>query len=340
MASAENDPPLHSPLATRHSPLSVLTAFWVLAVQSFQRHWRVRQMAWVSVGLLGAVVASVAVVTARGGWDLPGRPVTRGATHRQHADQLDLVRALPLGPGGLGAALAAVGPYQGLMRPEAGTAADPAFAFPKFLHDWSFASYSRWAVSGAFVGFLLPLFTLSYATAAFGAEREARSLVWVMTRPVPRAAIYLAKFVGTLPWCVAFGLGGFAAVCVAGGELGLRALEVYWPAAAAGTVVLSAVFHLFGAVFRRPVVVGLVYVFFFEALVAALPGSLKLLSLTFYVRSLMYNAAAAAGYPAEMLDVSQAEESGVAWAVLAAAAAGVTGLGMYLFARAEYRDDV
>ena len=117
---------------------------------------------------------------------------------------------------------------------------------------------------------------------------------------------------------MAFGLGGFAAVCLAGGEIGREALARYWPAVAMGTVAFASLFHLIGAVFRRPVVVGLVYVFFFEMVVAALPGSLKLLSLTFYARSLMYNAAAAAGYPTAMLPtMTEAVSSTTAWSVLA-----------------------
>ena len=100
---------------------------------------------------------------------------------------------------------------------------------------------------------------------------------------------------------------------------------MYWPAAALATVAFAALFHLIGAIFRRPVVVGLVYVFFFEALVGSLPGSLKLLSLTFYARSLMYNEAAAAGLPGrDAASVSQAVSSTTAWAVLASATVGLT----------------
>ncbi len=171
------------------------------------------------------------------------------------------------------------------------------FQSEQFVNELGFMNFSRWVVLGAFLGFVLPLFTLSYATAAFGTDRESRSLVWLMTRPIPRSGIYLAKFLGTLPWCLLFGLGGFVALCLAGGEFGRRALALYWPAAALATVAFAALFHLIGAIFRRPVVVGLVYVFFFEALVGSLPGSLKLLSLTFYARCLMYNAAEAAGLP-------------------------------------------
>jgi ABC-type transport system involved in multi-copper enzyme maturation permease subunit len=219
---------------------------------------------------------------------------------------------------------------------------DPKSNLPQFSFrsDWTFVNFTRWVMLVGFVGFVLPLFTMSYASAAFGTERESRSLVWLMTRPIPRSAIYLAKLLGTLPWCVLFGLGGFAAMCLAGGDLGRRAFALYWPAAVAGTVAFAALFHLVGALFRRPVVVGLVYVFFFEALVAALPGSLKLLSLSYYVRSLMYNAATVASYPTELLEMMQAVSDRSAWTFLAVAAIGLTGLGMWLFARSEYRDDV
>lgn len=105
-------------------------------------------------------------------------------------------------------------------------------------------------------------------------------------------------------------------------------------------IALSALFHLFGSLFRWPVVIGLVYVFFFEILVAILPGSLKLLSLTFYARSLMYNEAVAAGCPGAMLEVSAPVSNETAWCVLIGATVGFTLLGMKLFARAEHRDDV
>ena len=342
MSTAQSD-------TAEHSAPSVLRAWCVLVVQSFQRHWRVRQMGWVSLGLLGVVVFWVAVVTQRNGWDLSDQRARRSfGSYRQEAERLR--------PGDRYAA-AAGGPNEQLLRPhEVPNPLNPTedalrslvlsvpravITSDRFLKDWGFMTYSRWVVHLVFFGFVLPLFTLSYASGAFGTDRESRSLVWLMTRPIPRSAVYLAKFVGTLPWCLAFGLGGFAAVCLAGGALGREALGRYWPAAAMATVTLAALFHLVGAVFRRPVVVGLIYVFFFEAVVAALPGSLKLLSLTFYARSLMYNEAAAAGYPVDMLPaMTAAVSSRTAWWVLASAAVGITLVGMWLFARSEYRDDV
>jgi ABC-type transport system involved in multi-copper enzyme maturation permease subunit len=307
-------------------------------------------MGWVSLALLGIVVLCVSIITATpGGWELPERKIRRGyPTYLQYAEmellpnRYDPRRYDP-------AALPPVALYEvpSPFEPTKNSIQTLILSIPyailtseKFVKDWAFMSYSMWVILVTYFGFVLPLFTLSYATAAFGTDRESRSLIWLMTRPIPRAGIYLAKYLGALPWCVLFGLGGFAAICFAGGEYGRHALVLYWPAAVAGTVAFSSLFHMIGALFRRPVVVGLVYVFFFEALVGVLPGSLKLLSLTFYARSLMYNAAAGADYPVEMLDVPQAVSSETAWIVLSLTTVFLTALGMFLFARLEYRDDV
>ncbi len=321
--------------------LSPTRAFLALVGLSFQRHWRVRQMGFVALGLVLLAATAVAVVTAsRAGWGLSERKFRRGSPTQRQAAALPLTDAALLAPVAPDRPPRAVDPLGSSLALLVAGIPPAVLNSPAFIDGWSMATFSRWVVVGLYVGFVLPLFTLAYATAAFGSERENRSLVWAMTRPLPRSAIYLAKFLGTLPWCLVFSLGGFFAVCLAGGELGRRAAAMYWPAAVAGTVAFSAVFHLIGALFRRPVVVGMVYVFFFEGLVSALPGSLKMLSLSYYTRSLIYNEAHAAGLPVGLLDVVGPTTGPAAWAVLAAAAGGVTLLGMGLFARAEYRDDV
>ncbi len=345
-----------------------LRAFSFLIVHSFQRHWRVRQMGWVSLGLLSLTVMWVAAVTtSTAGWGLENQRIRRtritygdyarelalDARYRKLGEEFEAARQPP--PLDEIANARPARPVRPVHPVETPSLFDPlgeslkslVLLIPygilnssKFQHDWAFMNYSRAAVLGAYVGFILPLFTLAYASGALGTDRESRSLIWLTTRPIPRAAIYLAKFLGMLPWCLLFSIGGFVALCLAGGHLGREALWLYWPAALAATFAFAALFHLIGAVFRRPIVVGLVYVFFFEALVAALPGSLKLLSLSFYARSLMYNGAAAAGYPVDMLEIPEAVSSTTAWVVLSGAAVAITALGMALFSWMEYRDDI
>lgn len=330
---------------------SAVRAFRVLIVQSFQRHWRLRQMGWVALALLAIVTMWVAAWTmSPAGWGLENRRIRRtDVTWREYGEQLrpaarynaalnpqayatkrlidDSERPSPLDPLRDSLTSLVLSIPHAVMQSE------------KLLEHWRFANFARLAVLGAYLGFVLPMFTLAYASGAIGSERETRTLIWLLTRPMPRGAIYLAKFLGTLPWCLFFSLGGFFILCAAGGEPGRTAAKLFWPAALAITLALSSLFHLIGSLFRWPVVIGLVYVFFFEILVAVLPGSLKLLSLTFYARSLMYNEAVAAGYPGAMLEVSDPVSSPTAWLVLLGATIGFALLGMKLFSRAEHRDD-
>lgn len=328
-----------------------LRAFWVLTQHSFQRHWRVRQMGWVALGLLALVLTwDLAITMSPAGWGLEGRRLRRTQmTYREYGESL-----LPAARYGELAQVEHL-PKRAIASIETPAPLEPLrdglttliLSIPHavmqsrlFLSDWAFAHFTRTAILGAYLGFVLPMFTLAYASGAIGAERESRSMIWLMTRPTPRSAIYLAKFLGTLPWCLLFSGGGFAALCLAGGEPGRIAARLFAPAALAATIAFAALFHLIGALFRRPVIVGLVYVFFFEFLVAALPGSLKLLSLSFYARSLMYNAAVEAGYPGAMLEVVGPVSATTAWSVLIAATVGLTAIGMVLFSRSEYRDDL
>src|SRR5688572_8118185 len=74
------------PVSDLQSPVR---AFAVLVLHSFQRHWRVKQMGWVAVGLLALVVTWVTLVTMRGAWGLENRRVRPGLpTYRQYAEQL------------------------------------------------------------------------------------------------------------------------------------------------------------------------------------------------------------------------------------------------------------
>ncbi|OWK45370.1 ABC transporter permease subunit [Fimbriiglobus ruber] len=316
------------PPPARPSPVS---AFLVLIAFSFRRQWRIRQMGWVALGLLAVLAGTVAVMTyGPTGWGLLNRYSWRyQTTMKDFPQQLDQVQALPLPSDATGMQLLATAPFRAIL------------VDPIFLNDWAFLSFSRWVVFTMHLGFLMPLFTLAFASAAIGSEREGRTLIWLLTRPLPRWAVYLAKFLGVLPWSVVASCGGFVVLCLAGGPYGARALVTYWPAILAGTIAFSALFHLVGTLFRRPAVVGLVYVFFFEMLVANLPGSLKQLSLNYYTRSLLYNEATGAvvAVAPDSLDVYAPAGPVTSWATLLGAAVVFTVVGMYLFGRQEPKDE-
>ena len=290
-------------------------AFAFLVAFAVRRQARVRQMVGIAVGLLCLCLLLVGAFSASSGWD-------------RYEWRLNRVKPYTIEHVGGALAHAAVdqSEYMARLRQETRP----------------LAVFSRWVVFLLFLGFLLPLFSLSFATGALGQEREGRSLVWLMTRPLPRSGVYLAKFLGMLPWCLALTVGGFGLLCLAGGETGRRAFLLYAPGVFAGSLAFAALFHLFGALLPRPSIVALLYAFFFETLLSELPipGTLKRLSINYYTRCLLYSAGETEGVPVESSSLFVPVSPTTAWVVLTGVTVGLTVLGMWLFAKMEHRDDV
>jgi ABC-type transport system involved in multi-copper enzyme maturation permease subunit len=80
-------------------------------------------------------------------------------------------------------------------------------------------------IPGIYLNLLMPLICLCFGTQALGGEWEERSLVWALTRPIPRWLIYLAKFTAALPWTLVSTLGGF---WLAGLAVGSRTIDFHW----------------------------------------------------------------------------------------------------------------
>jgi len=205
---------------------------------------------------------------------------------------------------------------------------------------WRFSSFSRDIVFAFYSTFLLPMWSLSFATEALGRERSSNNLIWLLTRPLTRPAIFLGKYLAVLPWCFALNLGGFAIICLAGGEVGRHALEVYWPAALGATLAYTAVFHLLGAVVRRPAVLALLYAFFVESIVGNMPGHLKRVSIAFYTRCLMYERLQEFEPALDLMRNFSPVSGETAWLVLLGGTAALLAVGAILFTRGEYLDAV
>jgi ABC-type transport system involved in multi-copper enzyme maturation permease subunit len=189
-----------------------------------------------------------------------------------------------------------------------------------------------------FVSFLLPVWSLSFAVNALGGERENGSLIWLLTRPLSRPAIYLGKFVAIMPWSLALNLGGFALMCAAAGRPGPTVFRLYWPAVLGATLAFTALFHLMGAWFQRPAIVAIVYSFFLETILGNMPGYMKRVSIGFYARCMMFDAAQEYGVQPEKPSVYLPVDGITACLVLVGLTAAFLALGTYLFSRKEYVD--
>lgn len=297
--------------------LSPLRAWLALVRVSFQRQARARQMVWIALGLLAFAVLLTAVNTAAGRWTMREWRSQR-ITFQEYREKLTLLRASVPWPAG-GAAL------QDALLEGAGALIDGSgfFIFSNVLFS-------------VFLSFLLPIWSLSFSVDALGGEREGGNIVWLLTRPISRPAIYLAKFVALLPWSVGLNMGGFALICLAAGKPGALGFRLYWPAVLWASLAFSALFFLVGAVFRRPAVVGIVYCFFLESFLGNMPGYMKRVSIGFYTRCMMFEAGKDYDVQPEKPTIYLPVDGSTAQWVLIGASVILLLIGMFWFSRTEY----
>ncbi len=302
---------------------SAWRAWAYLVLLSWQRQARVRQMVAIALAVLAGITLLVGGRTLTRGWGMGTWRSWRWGWEQLGAVMDFRTRAVTAvqphaAPGMLAVPTAQQALYQALLDRS------------------PFLVFSMWVVFALFVSFLLPVLSLSFGTEALGGDRENQSLLWLLTRPLGRPAIYLAKFVALVPWVLALNVGGFALLCLAGGRPGRQALGLYWPAVACGSLAFAALFQLFGAYFRRPAVMALLYSFFLEVFLGNMPGYMKRVSLGFYTRCMMYEAAETLGVQPDNPTVYMPVSGPTAAAVLLGLTAVLVGLGMVVFSRQEY----
>jgi ABC-type transport system involved in multi-copper enzyme maturation permease subunit len=327
--------PTAEPLAALQTATfpSPLRAWLYLVWLCMARQARMRQMVWIALGLLGFSITLVAINTAATGWNLHQRRFvyrTREDDQRHvttYKDATDypqwLSWAVPRSP----------------LTPQWEQA---VFASARAVLDRSaftvFVQAIMLSGPSLLLNFLVPIWCLSFATDSIGGDRESRNLIWLLTRPMPRALVYLAKFVSVLPWTLGLNLGGFGLLCLAGGRPGREAFGLFWPAIGCATVAFTALFLLIGAAFRRPAVVAIVYSFFLEIILGNMPGFLKRASISFYARCMMYDAAADRQIGPRFPQIFLAVDGVTALVVLLGTTIALLVVGMIVFSRTEYNE--
>lgn len=146
----------------------------------------------------------------------------------------------------------------------------------------------EWAATvlldGLVVSTLLPLAALVYGTAALGAEIEDGTAVYLLSKPIARSRIVLAKLLAS--WTVTTATV-LASALVAGaialvGEPQSGILVGFGVGIVLGGLVYSAFFVLLSVVTSRALIAGLIYVFIWEGLVNGLFAGTRLLSVRHY----------------------------------------------------------
>jgi ABC-type transport system involved in multi-copper enzyme maturation permease subunit len=296
------------------------TRAWLALIRlSAGRHVLPRQLAGISLSLLLLASLIVGLNTLNDRWSMAHWRSPRGLGPT-YADWLAMVQTLPWSK-------------EASLPVQACTGAGAAV-----IARGGFQVFSTWVVLSFFVSFLMPVWTLSFATDALGAESENGTLIWLLARPLSRPAIYMAKYTGMLPYTFGMCAGGFGVLCLAGGWPGRLAFQVFWPAVLMGTWAFSSLYFCMGACLQRPAIVAIVYSFFLETVLANMPGHMKRLSIGFYTRCMMFEGAAQHGFQPEKPAVYQPVSGSVAFVVLTAVVAASLFFGIWVFSYKEYRD--
>jgi ABC-2 type transport system permease protein len=141
---------------------------------------------------------------------------------------------------------------------------------------------------------VLPLAALFYATALVADEVEGKTITYLLTRPIRRPAILAGKFAAYLVTTLCLTLPAlvitFFLMVTARGTAGVGAYvpNLFRDMGVLGLTLLAygALFTLMGVMLRRPMILGLLFLFVWE-LMANLPGYMPRLTLTAYLRSLV-----------------------------------------------------
>lgn len=146
-----------------------------------------------------------------------------------------------------------------------------------------------------FLRFIVPILGVFYGTALMADEIEDKTITYLFTRPIPRGAVLVGKYLAYVActWLVVlpsvmlvyFMLIRFAEIPSTFGQL-LTDLGLL----GFGLAVYGALFAFVGAYFKRPLIIGLVFIGGWEPTVLALPGYMKRFTVAYYMQSLVPHA--------------------------------------------------
>lgn len=137
--------------------------------------------------------------------------------------------------------------------------------------------------AGLIITAVLPLTALMFGTSVLGDELEDGTAIYLLTKPIPRWQILLPKLIA--PWLLTSVI--LVASTVAAGVIAIDSgsREIIYGAAIAmclGAAVYTALFVMLSVVSTHALIIGLVYVFIWEGVVAGIFEGVRYMSVRHY----------------------------------------------------------
>jgi len=147
-----------------------------------------------------------------------------------------------------------------------------------------------------YIRVVIPVLGVFYGTALIADEVEDKTITYLFTRPIPRGAVLVGKYLAYLACTVLLVLPSvmlvYFLVVPLNGRVGesFPSLLADLGMLAVGLAAYGAVFAFVGARMKRPILIGLVFAFGWEPAVLLFPGYLKRLTVAYYLQALVPHA--------------------------------------------------
>jgi ABC-type transport system involved in multi-copper enzyme maturation permease subunit len=147
-----------------------------------------------------------------------------------------------------------------------------------------------------YLRFTVPVLGIFYGTSLIADEVEDKTITFLFTRPIRRGAVLVGKYLAYLACTIFVVLPSvtivYLLVVPMRGSLGGSFLDLVKDLAllALGLAVYGALFAFIGAKFKRPLLVGLIFIFGWEQAALAFPGYMKKFTIAYYLQGLVPHA--------------------------------------------------
>src|SRR4029079_11917926 len=147
-----------------------------------------------------------------------------------------------------------------------------------------------------YLRFTVPILGVFYGTSLMADEVEDKTITYLFTRPIRRGAVLFGKYLAYMGCTVFVVLPSVVLVYLLivpmQGSLGGSFIDLVKDLSllALGLSVYGAVFAFVGAKFKRPLLVGLIFIFGWEQAALAFPGYLKKFTVAYYLQGLVPHA--------------------------------------------------
>lgn len=147
-----------------------------------------------------------------------------------------------------------------------------------------------------YLRFTIPVLGVFYGTSLMADEVEDKTITYLFSRPIRRGAVLIGKYLAYLACTIFVVLPSvmlvYLLVVPMQGSLGGSFIDLVKDLAllALGLAVYGSLFAFIGAKFKRPLLIGLVFVFGWEQAALAFPGYLKQFTIAYYLQAMVPHA--------------------------------------------------